>query len=72
MPFRIELLEGYRYAYCACGMSKNQPFCDGSHTMHKGGIKPVIWTQEKTETVLLCGCKRTGTAPICDRSHLKL
>ena len=23
------------YYYCACGKSKNQPFCDGSHTGSK-------------------------------------
>ena len=71
-PFRVELLAGYRYAYCACGLSKYQPFCDGSHTMSPAGIKPVIWTQQKDETAFLCGCKRTGNAPLCDRSHLKL
>lgn len=71
-PFRVELLEGYRYAWCACGLSKYQPFCDGSHTASPAGIKPVIWTQDKDATVLLCGCKRTGTAPICDQSHRQL
>jgi CDGSH iron-sulfur domain-containing protein 3 len=71
-PFRVELLGGYRYAFCACGLSKFQPFCDGSHTASPAGIKPVIWTQEKDETVLLCGCKRSGTLPRCDASHKRL
>jgi len=30
--FRVKLEVGKEYYYCACGLSKNQPFCDGSHT----------------------------------------
>jgi CDGSH-type Zn-finger protein len=71
-PFRAELLEGYRYAFCACGLSNYQPFCDGSHTSSKAGIKPIIWTQDKDQTVLLCGCKHSAKMPICDQSHRKL
>jgi CDGSH-type Zn-finger protein len=71
-PFRVELLAGYRYAFCACGLSKYQPFCDGSHTSSKAGIKPIIWTQEKDQTALLCGCKRSQRFPFCDASHLGL
>jgi CDGSH iron-sulfur domain-containing protein 3 len=68
-PYKVELLGTYRYAWCACGLSKYQPFCDGSHTMSKGGHKPIIFTQARDETVFLCGCKRSGRAPICDGSH---
>jgi CDGSH iron-sulfur domain-containing protein 3 len=71
-PYRVELLAGYRYAWCACGLSKSQPFCDGSHTSSPARIQPVIWTQDKDQTALLCGCKRTGKAPLCDAAHLKL
>ena len=63
-PYRLELLATYRYAWCACGMSKMQPFCDGSHTGSKAGIKPIVWVQDRDATVLLCGCKRSGRAPI--------
>ena len=28
---RIQLEVGKEYYYCTCGLSKNQPFCDGSH-----------------------------------------
>ena len=31
-PYRVELMATYRYGWCACGLSKSQPFCDGSHT----------------------------------------
>ena len=72
-PFKVDLLATYRYAWCACGLSKYQPFCDGSHTMSKvPGIKPVIFTQGKDETVFLCGCKRSGKPPFCDGTHSKI
>ena len=29
-PFAVELAPG-DYWWCACGRSKRQPFCDGSH-----------------------------------------
>jgi CDGSH-type Zn-finger protein len=62
----------YRYAWCACGLSKYQPFCDGSHTMSKSGKTPIIFTQHKDETVFFCGCKRTGKPPMCDGTHRSL
>lgn len=71
-PYRIELLAGYRYAWCACGLSKMQPFCDGSHTSSKAGIKPVVWTQAQDAMALLCGCKRTAKQPFCDTTHKSL
>ncbi len=30
-PIGIDVVEGEQYNWCACGMSKNQPFCAGSH-----------------------------------------
>ncbi len=69
-PFVVELQEGQRYFWCACGMSSSQPFCDGSH---KGtGITPVAFTAAKSEKAYLCGCKHTKTPPFCDGSHNKL
>jgi CDGSH iron-sulfur domain-containing protein 3 len=71
-PYRIELMSTYRYAWCACGLSKYQPFCDGSHTMSRSGARPVIFTQDRDQTVFFCGCKRTGTPPYCDGTHSSL
>jgi len=68
-PFAVELEAGEHY-WCACGLSKNQPFCDGSH---KGsGIAPVKFTVEQKETKYLCGCRATKNAPFCDGSHSKI
>ena len=53
-----------------CGLSKNQPFCDGSH---KGGpFLPVNFTAQETGTAYLCGCKHTGNQPYCDGTHKTL
>lgn len=69
-PYQVELQAGKRYAWCRCGRSQKQPFCDGSHA--GTGIEPLMFTAERDETALLCGCKDTGDPPFCDGSHLLL
>ena len=55
---------------CMCGLSKNQPFCDGSH---KGsGFTPVKFEATESKTVYFCGCKHTANPCFCDGSHSKL
>jgi len=34
-PYASEVEEGKTYYWCACGQSKNQPYCDGSHQRNK-------------------------------------
>jgi CDGSH-type Zn-finger protein len=69
-PYGVTVEAGKSYFWCACGRSKTQPFCDGSH---KGtGFAPVMFKAEKTEEVWFCGCKATGTKPFCDGSHNRL
>lgn len=66
----VKICEPGNYAWCSCGESQNQPYCDGSH---KGSeYTPVIKNLEKEETVAWCGCKRTSTPPYCDGTHLDL
>ena len=66
-PKQVELEEGKKYAYCTCGLSAGQPFCDGSH---KGsGFAPIVFTAEETKTAYFCQCKHTGNAPNCDGTH---
>jgi CDGSH-type Zn-finger protein len=68
-PFAVEVEAGKSYFWCACGGSKNQPYCDGSH---KGsGFAPVKFDAHENETVYFCGCKATGSPPLCDGSHKK-
>lgn len=30
-PYSVDVEAGKTYYWCACGQSKKQPFCDGSH-----------------------------------------
>ena len=69
-PCYQELEAGKSYFWCACGLSKKQPFCDGSH--QGTGFQPVKYTAVGHEEVLLCACKRTADAPFCDGSHNNL
>ena len=69
-PYAVEVKAGESYYWCACGRSKNQPFCDGSH--QGTGFEPVAFIAEKSETVYLCGCKRTSNKPFCDGTHSSL
>jgi CDGSH-type Zn-finger protein len=66
-PFTIDVEAGKSYAWCACGRSKTQPLCDGSH---KGtGFQPFMFKADMSGTLYFCGCKKTKTAPLCDGSH---
>lgn len=69
-PYLVSVEQGKRYAWCACGRSKTQPFCDGAH--RDTALMPVVFVAEKTEDVLLCGCKQTRKRPFCDGAHNNL
>jgi len=68
-PAVMELAAG-TYAYCTCGESQNQPFCDGGHA--GSGFSPEVFEMAEEKTVALCQCKRTGGAPFCDGAHANL
>lgn len=69
-PRAIELEAGKTYAWCACGLSEDQPLCDGSH---KGTeFKPVIFKAEEGKTAYLCMCKHTSNPGFCDGTHNNL
>ena len=66
-PYAVNVEAGKTYAWCSCGLSKGQPFCDGSH---KGsGLAPKMFTAAKNETVYFCGCKHSKAGATCDGSH---
>jgi CDGSH iron-sulfur domain-containing protein 3 len=55
------------YYWCACGNSKNQPFCDGAH---KGtGFTPQQVVIAEAKKVAWCACKYSKNAPFCDGTH---
>ena len=66
-PYSVEVEEGKSYWWCACGRSKSQPFCDGSH--NGTGLSPQEYNADKSGAVYFCGCKRTGNTPLCDGTH---
>ena len=69
-PYEVDVEEGKSYWWCACGRSKTQPFCDGSH---KGtGFSPVEYTAKRSKAVYFCGCKQTDGQPLCDGKHNSL
>jgi CDGSH-type Zn-finger protein len=69
-PYAADVQAGKSYWWCACGRSKTQPYCDGSH---KGtGISPVEYKAERSRTVYFCGCKHTATPTMCDGTHSSL
>lgn len=68
-PYAVEVVEGETYFWCACGKSKKQPYCDGSHRGSE--FSPVSFVADASKTVFLCGCKKTSMAPHCDGTHNK-
>ena len=63
---------GTKRAWCSCGLSSKQPFCDGTHAKENTGMTPVVCEVEKDGKVAWCGCKHSGNKPYCDGSHTKL
>ncbi len=69
-PIKVSLEAGKTYAWCTCGESTNQPFCDGKH---KGsGFAPKVWVADETKDVHLCTCKQTANPGFCDGAHKSL
>jgi CDGSH-type Zn-finger protein len=69
-PYAIAVEAGKSYWWCACGKSKNQPFCDSSH---KGSeFSPVEYKATESKTVYFCGCKHTKNGVLCDGTHKSL
>jgi len=66
-PIKVAVEKGESYWWCACGHSKNQPFCDGSHA--GSGFEPKEWVAPRDREIFMCTCKRTKTGPFCDGAH---
>lgn len=65
-PYVLEMEPG-KYAWCSCGKSQNQPFCDGSHRGSE--FEPVVLEIKEKKKVAWCGCKHSLGKPLCDGSH---
>jgi CDGSH-type Zn-finger protein len=69
-PIAVSLEQGKSYYWCACGLSKAQPFCDGSH---KGSeFAPVKFEAVESKEYYLCACKHSANQPFCDGAHKTL
>ena len=69
-PYGVDVVAGRKYLWCACGRSKKQPFCDGSHA--GTGLSPVPYAATESKQLWFCGCKTTRSQPFCDGSHKTL
>lgn len=68
-PFVLDLAAG-TYYFCACGKSKNLPYCDGSH---KGSdFTPYQVELKEAKKVGICRCGKSKNRPFCDGTHLTI
>ncbi|MGV6846332.1 MAG: CDGSH iron-sulfur domain-containing protein [Lutibacter sp.] len=66
-PIKVNLQKDKKYAWCSCGLSENQPLCDGKH---KGTeFAPKVFNCSESSESYLCTCKHTKNEPYCDGSH---
>jgi CDGSH-type Zn-finger protein len=68
-PYVLDLQPG-TYVWCACGRSKKQPYCDGSHA--GGPFSPIVEQVATARRVAWCGCKQSSNKPFCDGTHSQL
>lgn len=72
-PVAVEVQKDKKYAWCSCGLSQNQPFCDGAHKSNTTELRPKIVTFDETKTVYWCCCKHTQSElGLCDGTHKTL
>ena len=69
LPYVLEVEPG-TYAWCSCGRSDNQPYCDGSHA--GTSFLPLIEKVEEKKRVAWCGCKKSSAGAMCDGSHSRI
>lgn len=70
-PYVVDEQPGEKW-WCACGNSRNQPYCDGSHARLNTGIEPIRVEIQAAKKIAWCGCKHSGNKPYCDGTHAKL
>lgn len=71
-PILEEVEAGKKVAWCSCGYSAKQPYCDGSHGRSPTNLKPMVVEIKETKKYAFCACKHTANPPFCDGSHKNL
>lgn len=66
-PYLVQVEAGKTYYWCSCGLSRKQPFCDGSHKVTD--LVPLAYVATQSESLEMCGCKHSQDKPFCDGSH---
>ena len=66
-PIAVDVEAGKNYAWCTCGLSDGQPFCNGAHKTTE--MRPNVFKADDTATKYFCVCKQTSNPPYCDGSH---
>jgi len=69
-PYKVRVEKDKIYFWCACGLSRKQPFCDGTHKKD-GKFKSLKYLASEGTEIYFCGCKMTKHPPFCDGSHSK-
>ena len=68
-PYLVDEKSGKK-AFCSCGLSKKDPYCDASHKGTRLSPKIVKITEDRK--VAWCGCKNSKKGAFCDGSHKNL
>ena len=65
-PIVVDETAGTKY-FCTCGLSDNQPYCDGAHK--ETPSKPLKVDIKENGRVAYCGCRMSDELPHCDGKH---
>ena len=68
-PIIQDLIKGTTYAWCSCGKSANQPWCNGAH--QGTSFVPQVFEAKEDGKAAMCTCKKTKNPPFCDGSHME-
>jgi len=66
-PANVKLEAGKTYAWCACGLSKKQPFCDGAHV--NSHYEPVVFRLRRQRKCTFVNASALNNIPFCDGTH---
>ena len=66
-PIKAVLVKGETYYFCACGKSKSQPFCDGSHA--GTNIQPKCFVAKPSSVFVRHALALTGFCTVRHAAH---